>query len=98
MPPAVPAPDSLAVLFVTPECTPLVKTGGLGDVSASLPAALRAAGVDARILMPGYPQVMDALPGATELTRMAALEHGVRLLDAVHPNGVPMVIADCPKL
>jgi starch synthase len=98
LPPAVAATDSLAVLFVTPECTPLVKTGGLGDVSAALPAALRAAGVDARILLPGYPQVMDALPGATELTRLAALDHGVRLLDAEHPNGVPMVIIDCPKL
>src|SRR2546421_565307 len=33
----------MRVLFVTPECAPLTKTGGLGDVSAAPPAALLAA-------------------------------------------------------
>src|SRR5256885_1608630 len=50
----------MRVLFVTPECAPLTKTGGLGDVSAALPAALRRAGTDVRILLPLYP----ALPAA----------------------------------
>jgi starch synthase len=40
----------MRVLFVTPECAPLTKTGGLGDVSEALPAALRAQGVDVRVL------------------------------------------------
>jgi starch synthase len=88
----------LSVLFVTPECTPLIKTGGLGDVSAALPAALRSLGVDARVLLPGYPQVLAASPDATELARVAVLDYGVRLLDTQLPNGVPVVIADCPKL
>ncbi|MCH9672357.1 MAG: glycogen synthase GlgA [Gammaproteobacteria bacterium] len=47
------------VLFVTPEVYPLVKTGGLADVSYSLPSALRELGVDARVLVPGYPAVLD---------------------------------------
>jgi starch synthase len=42
------------ILFATPECGPLVKTGGLGDVSAALPRALRALGHDVTILMPAY--------------------------------------------
>ena len=45
----------MRVLFVTPECAPLTKTGGLGDVSAALPAALRAQGIDVRVLLPAYP-------------------------------------------
>lgn len=44
----------MKVLFATPEFAPLVKTGGLGDVSAALPRALRALGHDVRVLMPAY--------------------------------------------
>ena len=98
MPSAVPAPDSLSVLFVTPECAPLVKTGGLGDVSAALPAALRARGVDARVLLPGYPQVLAADPNAVEIARVKVLGHDVRLLDSHLPTGVPLLVADCPAL
>jgi starch synthase len=98
LPSSVPASEQLCVLFVTPEVTPLVKTGGLGDVSAALPAALRELGVDARILLPGYPQVLASDPCATELGQVAVLDHGVRLLDTHLPNGVPVVIADCPEL
>ena len=42
----------MKVLFVSPEVSPLVRTGGLGDVVGSLPVALRAIGVDVRILCP----------------------------------------------
>lgn len=49
-----PGTGSLRVLFVTSECTPLAQTGGLGDVSAALPAALRARGIDVSVVMPLY--------------------------------------------
>ena len=43
----------MRVLHAAAEIFPLVKTGGLADVVAALPVALRAAGVDVRVL-PGY--------------------------------------------
>ena len=51
----------IKVLFVTSEIAPLIKTGGLADVSGALPAALRSIDVDVRVLVPGYPQVMAQL-------------------------------------
>ncbi|MDO5115669.1 MAG: glycogen/starch synthase [Synergistaceae bacterium] len=47
------------VLHVSPECAPLAKKGGLGDVVGSLPKALRSLGLDARVLMPAWPGVLD---------------------------------------
>ncbi len=86
------------MLFATPECAPLVKTGGLGDVSAALPAALRVLGLDARILLPGYPPVLGAIAGACEAGRFTCCGHGVRLLEAHLANGVPLIVADAPPL
>lgn len=47
----------MKVLFVASECAPFAKCGGLGDVVASLPKALRKAGVDVRIVIPLYRSV-----------------------------------------
>ncbi len=51
----------MKVLFVSSEVFPLIKTGGLADVSGSLPSALQHLEVDIRILMPGYPAVLNQL-------------------------------------
>ncbi|MFP4022144.1 MAG: glycogen synthase GlgA [Halanaerobium sp.] len=45
------------VLFVTSEAAPFVKTGGLGDVAGSLPAAMREKGHDVRVVLPEYRQL-----------------------------------------
>jgi starch synthase len=86
------------VLLATPECAPLVKTGGLGDVSASLPPALRKLGLDARVLLPGYPAVLAANATASKLGSVTALGNEVRLLEGALPTGVPLLILDCPAL
>lgn len=46
-----------SVLFAASECAPLAKAGGLGDVVGALPKALRARGIDARIVLPRYQSV-----------------------------------------
>ncbi|MDR1472167.1 MAG: glycogen synthase [Synergistaceae bacterium] len=49
----------LKALHVTAEMAPLAKRGGLGDVLGSLPKSLCKNGVDARVLLPAFPGVMD---------------------------------------
>jgi starch synthase len=46
------------ILFATSEAHPLIKTGGLADVAASLPRALLKRGNDVKILLPAYASVM----------------------------------------
>lgn len=55
----------MKVLFVSFEATGIYKTGGLGDVAASLPVALKKKGVDISIVMPGYNGIKKpkVLPG-----------------------------------
>ncbi len=49
---------TLKVLYVCSEVFPLLKTGGLADVSAGLPPALQAQGADVRLLLPAFPSVV----------------------------------------
>lgn len=90
----------LRVLFVTPECAPWAKTGGLGDVSAGLPPALAGLGVEMRVLLPGYPSVLAHSRGTPPVALFDA-EFGFpagRLLQAELPSGVTALILDCPDL
>lgn len=65
----------MKVLFVSSEVFPLIKTGGLADVSGSLPNALQSLGVDIRILLPGYPAVLDKLGAMQEIATLQHLPH-----------------------
>ncbi|MGM0436670.1 MAG: glycogen synthase GlgA [Bacillota bacterium] len=51
--------EKLKILFVTSEADPFVKTGGLADVSGSLPQALRKQGHDVRVVLPEYLKMDD---------------------------------------
>lgn len=94
------AQSSTTILFVTAECAPLVKTGGLGDVAGSLPGALLRHAIDVRILLPGYRSVLSSVKTARELARFAATEHfpACRVLEGGTVHGVPLMLVDCPVL
>ncbi len=93
--------NDLRVLFVTPEAHPLIKTGGLGDVGGALPSALREAGVDARLLLPAYPgliETVDAQPLGTPLLVLADMLE-VQLFRGLMPDGnTPVYLIDAPSL
>ena len=61
----------MKVWFVAPEVAPFKKTGGLGDVAGALPKALRARGIDVRVVMPLYQgfawDLLEELEGILEV-------------------------------
>lgn len=90
---------ALKILFVTPECAPWVKTGGLGDVSAALPAALSSLGHDVRVLMPAYRSLARLANEGSQ--RMSLPAQGVWPacdLVQVPAQGFSLWLLDCPSL
>lgn len=83
----------LKVLFVASECAPFAKCGGLGDVVASLPTALRRQGVEVRIILPLYSSVdrtkCGVVPANSCVVTMGNGEiHTCRIHDSVTGGGV----------
>jgi starch synthase len=94
----------MRILFATSEAAPLIKTGGLADVSGALPAALHDIGLDCRVLLPGYPVVMQKLTEATLVAEFDNLPFDgltgipARLLASVMPGSkTPLYILDAPQ-
>lgn len=87
----------MRILVATSEAYPLIKTGGLADVSGSLPAALQRQRVDARLLIPGYPQVLAKTRNLTPLTRLDFIPQigSAMLLQGEMPDtGVPVYVLE----
>lgn len=83
------------ILFATSEAHPLIKTGGLADVSGALPAALHALGADIKLLIPGYRAVLKKCPNTVPVARIPNpfAPGDVEILESRMPeNGIPVLI------
>src|SRR3954462_3189999 len=77
------------LLFVTSEIADFLKVGGLGEVSASLPRALRRMS-DARVLLPGYRAVLAANPAMRIVAKLPGLAEipACELGEILMPDGL----------
>jgi len=88
------------ILFVTSEAHPLIKTGGLGDVSGALPLALKELKQDVRLILPAY---RDAIRHGGPYT-IASLVfqpdiHPIRLLEGrLADSDITVWLVDIPSL
>ena len=87
----------MKILFVTPECGPYVKTGGLGDVAAALPRALRALGHDVITLMPAYGgmEIGGSVQRVIAVPRVARWPDA-QLLQVEQASGERFLFLSCP--
>lgn len=92
------ADNAREILFVVSECAPLVKTGGLADVAGSLPLALAGTDCAVRLLLPGYPGLLDLLEGAETLLEINSLFGArARIVRGKHA-GLDCLLLDAPHL
>jgi len=91
----------MRVLFVTSECYPFAKTGGLGDVARALPLALKRLGVDMTVLMPAYPSALAQLEcpaTVTTLPEMLGVKSGRIIAGTVPGSRLSIWLVDAPEL
>jgi len=89
----------MKVLSVASEIYPLIKTGGLADVTGALPAALAAHGMAVRTLVPGYRTVMAALGGGRRVVRSyPEFYGGPASILAAEAAGLDLFVLDAPHL
>jgi starch synthase len=88
----------LKVLFVAAEANPFVKTGGLADVLGALPKALRAAGVDARVMIPKHRIVKEKYEQELQTLAVTSFSLGWRQtymgVQYIEKDGTPTYFID----
>ena len=89
----------MKVLFATSEVQPLIRSGGLAEVSWGLARALRDLGHDLRLILPGYPPALRSVKGLETVARINLLSapEPVRLLLGTLPDSdIPIYLVDSP--
>ena len=83
------------ILFASSEATPLIKTGGLADISGSLPAALKDLRQSIRLILPAYPQALERIGKTKSITQMHIGHHSVTVHEGKMPDsGVPVWLVE----
>ena len=88
----------VSVLSIASEVYPLIKTGGLADVTGALPGALEDEEIRLTTLLPGYPAVVKALKGGKAVHTYADLFGGPARLLSGKSAGLPLLVLDAPHL
>jgi starch synthase len=88
----------MEVLSIASEVFPLVKTGGLADVTGALPPALSRQGVQIRTLVPGYRVVMQRSKPGTTVHSYAELHGGEASVLSMQVAGLDLFVLDAPHL
>ena len=88
----------MKVLAAASEIYPLIKTGGLADVTGALPAALAHRGVEVRTLVPGFPPVLAGLSAAEPVHAYPALHGGAARVLAARAGELRLFVLDAPHL
>ncbi|HEY2365471.1 MAG TPA: glycogen/starch synthase, partial [Polyangiaceae bacterium] len=91
------------ILFVTTELAPFVKVGGLADVAAALPKALRALGHKVTLVLPRFPAFEEGgLLVARRLTPIRAtlggISYDITVFDGRLASQVDIVLVDAPGM
>jgi starch synthase len=88
----------IRVLSVTSEAFPVVKTGGLADVTGALPAAVAPYGTTITTLVPGYPSVRATLGDSRVLHRYENIMGVEAQLVESRLGNYPLLVLDAPAL
>jgi starch synthase len=86
------------VLSVASEIYPLIKTGGLADVTGALPTALQVEGIETRTVVPGYPDVRKVLGEAEEVLQFPNFYGGTARVLGGSAVGLDLFVLDAPHL
>jgi len=85
------------ILFSSSEVCPLIKTGGLADVTYNLPRALKNLHHSVRVIIPAYQSVLNKIDHKYKLLKTVQLEqHTIRILETqIAPSGLKVWLVDC---
>lgn len=88
----------MKVLSIASEIFPLVKTGGLADVTGALPLAMAPLGIEMTSFVPGYPAVLEKLKKKKTVHSYTALQGGPAAIVAGTASGLDLFVLDAPHL
>ncbi|MGP9813100.1 glycogen synthase GlgA [Rhodopseudomonas sp. NSM] len=90
--------SALTALSIASEIFPLIKTGGLADVTGALPTALKPHGIAMRTLVPGYPAVLGGIEDPQQVHSFADFFGGSARLLTARCEELELLVLDAPHL